>query len=170
MLLKANNISHLGPQFPTFISHNSATSPDNFFSNKHNYINTLTEPGDITTSDHIPVILTVSTRPIYIKTKESCQYNKAKWEDFKEILNNKFTERNLNNFTIDEIDQELNSWMRTVKYAMNKTIPKRSHKPIYQTVTTPQIQQLEREYNTLRHNATLHGWTQNIQRTHTYQA
>ncbi len=166
-LIDQGNLIHLGPQFPTYISHNAATNPDKVFTNKHNYLNTLIEPGNITTSDHIPIILTLSTRPIYIKTKEFFQYNKANWEQFKEILSDKITVKNLDNYTTNEIDNEVNSWIKTVKDAMNKTIPKSSHMPVYQTVTTPHIKQIERDYNTLRNYAATYGWTHNIYREHT---
>ncbi len=166
-LINQGKLIHLGPHFPTFLCHNAATSPDKVFSNKHNYLNTLIEPGNITTSDHIPIIFTVSTKPIYIKTKETLQYKKANWEQFKEILNDKITIKNLDNCSKQEIDQEVSTWFTTVKDAMNRIIPKTTYKPIYQTTTTPHIKHLEYEYNTLRNNATLNGWTYDTFREHT---
>ncbi len=166
-LINQGSLIHLGPQFPTYISHNAATTPDRVFTNKHNYLNTFIEPGNITTSDHIPVILTVSTTPIYIKTKEILQYKRADWDKFTEILNEKLNVKNLNNFTAEAIDEEVTNWIETVKDTMDKTIPKSKFKPVYQTITTPQIKQLEAEYNNLRNNALTQGWTYNAYREHT---
>ncbi len=141
--ISEGRLIHLGPHFPTLFRQTTATSPDKVFCNKHNYLNTFIQQGDITSSDHIPVLLTVSTRPIYLKSKETYQYNRANWEKFQEILNDRIEIKTLNN------------------YASVHT-----HKPIYQTVTTPYIKQLEIEYNTLRNNAVTHGWTNNTYREH----
>lgn len=54
---------HLGPHSPTYIGHNSATTPDKTFSNKHHYLNYITEPGKLTISDPLPVIFNLSTTP-----------------------------------------------------------------------------------------------------------
>ncbi len=55
-LINQGKIIHLGPHFPTFFSHKSQTNPDKIFANKHHYLNIICEPGEITTSDHLPVI------------------------------------------------------------------------------------------------------------------
>ncbi len=165
-LKEQGNLIHLGSQFPTYISHNTATNPDKVFSNKHNYLSTLIELGDITTSDHIPVILTVSTTPIYIKAKESFQYTKGNWEKFKGILNDKLTVKNLDNCTTYDFDQKFTNWINTFKHAMDESIPKCTHKPKYQIITTP-VRELERDYNILRNTATTHGWAHITYREHT---
>ena len=166
-LINQGKLIHLGPQFPTFIRQESATNPDKIFSNKHNYLNTYIEHGNITSSDHIPIILTVSTKPIFIKTKENYQFKRADWDKFQQILDDKVTEKNLNNSNVNQIEMEMSNWMNAVKYAMNQTIPKNTHKPLYQTKSTPQIRQLEHEYSTLRANAEINGWTQERYRLHT---
>ena len=69
-LINQVKLIHIGPHFPTYFTHNSATNPDKIFSNKHHYLNCICEQGDITTSDNIPVILKFSTTPfITAKTK-----------------------------------------------------------------------------------------------------
>lgn len=62
-LINQGKLIHLGPHFPTFFSHNSSTNPDKVFSNKHHYLNCISEPGEITTSDHLPIIFKLSTTP-----------------------------------------------------------------------------------------------------------
>ena len=166
-LINQGNLIHLGPQFPTFIRHESATNPDKVFSNKHNYLNTFIEQGNITSSDHIPIVLTVSTRPIYVKRSETYQYKRANWEQFKQILERKITIKTLNNYNIEQIEEEMNDWINTVKETMDKTIPKTTYIPTYQTISTPQIRQLEQLYNTLRSNAETNGWTYERYRQHT---
>ncbi len=81
-LIDNGNLIHLGPHFNTYFKHNVASKPDKVFTNKHNYLNTLIEPGDITTSDHIPVTLTISTEPILKEKPETYNYNNADWNFF----------------------------------------------------------------------------------------
>ena len=78
---------HLGPYFPTFLRMNSATIPDKNFCNKYHFLNYISEPGEITTSDHIPIIFRLSTKPFTIETPLFYNTKKANWELFKETLN-----------------------------------------------------------------------------------
>ena len=110
----------------------------------------------------------MSTKPIFVKTKESYQYKRADWDKFKQILDEKITVKNLNNFNLHQIEEEMSNWLNTVKDAMNQTIPKTTHKPFYQIKSTPQIRQLERDYSTLRANAEVNGWTHERYRLHTH--
>ena len=55
-LINQGKLVHLGPHFPTYLSRNSTTNPDKIFSNKHHYLNCICEPGEVTSSDHLPVI------------------------------------------------------------------------------------------------------------------
>ncbi len=67
-LINQGRMIHLSPHFPTFYSHNSTTNPDKIFTNKHHYLNCICEPGETTTSDHLPVIFKLSTKP-FMKEK-----------------------------------------------------------------------------------------------------
>lgn len=62
-LINQGILLHLGPHFPDFINYGAATNPDKIFSNKHHYLNSISEPGNITTSDHIPIIFKLSSKP-----------------------------------------------------------------------------------------------------------
>lgn len=46
-----------GPHFPTFISHGAAITHDKIFAKKHHYLNTTSEPGNITTRSHTNYLL-----------------------------------------------------------------------------------------------------------------
>ena len=82
-LINWGRMLHIGPHFSTFFSHNSSTNPDNFFSNKHHYLNCICKPGDITTSDHLPVIFQLSTRPFLTEKQQTYEMHKADWDIFK---------------------------------------------------------------------------------------
>ncbi len=62
---------------------------------------------------------------------------------------------------MQEVEEETIKWMRTVKDTMNKTIPIKTHKRITNLVITQEIKDLEREFNTLKKAAEVHGWTIN---------
>lgn len=63
-LTNNGTLKHIGPQFPTFISHNAATTPDIILTNSRTYHNTHITQGALTASDHLPIILTISAKPI----------------------------------------------------------------------------------------------------------
>ncbi len=69
-LINQGKMIHLDPHFPTFFTQNSSINPDKIFSIKHHYSNCTTEPGEITTSDHIPIIFKLSTIPIIIEKRK----------------------------------------------------------------------------------------------------
>ncbi len=160
-LINQGKLMHIGPHFPTFIRQGTATNPDKVFTNKHCYHNTHLEPGNVTSSDHLPIILKISTKPFYHKQKETYQFHKADWDYFKNILENNIEVTTLNNYTPAQIENEVNKWLITVKTAMEKSIPRSTYRPTYQTPSTPQIRTLEREFNELSKNAQTHGWTIN---------
>lgn len=158
-LVNQGILMHLGPHFPTFISHGAATTPDKIFANKHHYLNTICEPGNITTSDHIPIILQISTMPFIIQQPPVYKYHKADWDAFQKILDSKIHISNMDHSNIQQIDTELDKWMDTVVHTMDKVIPKTNFKRSYQLKITPEIQQLQRIFNDLKRNAEVNGWT-----------
>ncbi len=150
---------HVGPHFPTYIGHGTATSPDKIFCNTHHYLNSISEPGQITTSDHLPIIFKLSTKPFLIKQQTIYNFSRANWELFEEILYDKIKLNSLNNCTMQEVEEETIKWMTTVKDTMNKTIPTKTHKRITNLVITQEIKDLEREFSTLKKVAEVHSWT-----------
>ncbi len=120
-LINQGKMLHLGPHFPIFVSATSATSPDKIFSNKHHYLNCLSEPGEITTSDHIPIILRIAITPFIVETPPTYNTKKANWELFRETLNNRTQVNNLNSCNLEQIETATNKWMKTVKKATDKS-------------------------------------------------
>ena len=159
-LINQGKLLHLGPHFKTFIRSGSASSPDKIFCNKHSYLNTIIEQGNITASDHLPIIFKLSTKPFYIKQTETYRMGRADWELFKKTLDNKIT-KNLQNSTKEQLEHETKKWLNIVRQAMDIAIPKTTYKPIYQIHTTPEIKQLERLYAILKNNAEKNGWNRN---------
>ena len=158
-LIDEGKLLHLGPHFPTFIRQNSASTPDMIFSNKHHYLNIYSEAGNITSSDHLPIILRLSTSPIYVKQEEKIITKKANWTVFKNTLDNNMKNNSLDNLTITEIENEVQAWLVNVKQAMRAGIPRSKHRKIVQMKTNSQIKRLETMYRTLKDQASIYGLT-----------
>lgn len=98
--MKNGKAIHLGPNFPTYFSHNNASSPDIAIANNKITHNITINPGPITTSYHIPVIITLTATAITIPTNPTPNKWKADREKLKDDINQKMDniiiEQNMN--------------------------------------------------------------------------
>ena len=85
-MINNNLVTHWGPEFPTLVRREG--KPDISLSNKKAFLNMAIENGKITTSDHLPVIVILSTKAIS-KVEERMNYNKADWEKYKRLIEDK---------------------------------------------------------------------------------
>ena len=83
-LIQQHKIIHLGPDFRTYVHGNGG--PDIVFSNRIAFLNYAIERGSLTTSDHFPVILNLSTKPIIKRIESKRRLHKTNWETFKNNL------------------------------------------------------------------------------------
>ena len=104
-LIDRNIAKHLGPDCPTLIGRNG--KPDIVLSNRHNFLNMVIEAGSITSSDHPPLIIKISTKPIIKEKQSSLNHKKADWEKFQKTIKENITLTNMNNKTKADIDHEL---------------------------------------------------------------
>ena len=127
-------LSCLGPEFPTFIAHQGKGTPDIALCNRHANLNISLKQGPLTTSDHLPIYIIISTKPIQIRCREKLDFNRANWKKFEEIVQNNMLNIDINDnshLTKHQIDQEINKWFENIKNAIDQAIPKVS------TVTLP---------------------------------
>lgn len=150
---------NLGPNFPTFFTHNSTSSPDKALSNKHNYVNCICEPGDVTTSDHLPIIFELSTVPFLKEKPKTLKIHKADWDLFQHKLDQQINVSDLEGDTPEQIEVATSTWIKAVKNAMDVAIPKSNYQYIYQLKTTPEVKHLENQYKIIREFASHFGWT-----------
>ena len=79
-LIARDKIVLLGPDFRTFVHRNG--KPDIVFSNRNAFLNYAIERRTLTSSDHFPVILKLSTKPIVkIVEKKRC-LKRTNWDIF----------------------------------------------------------------------------------------
>lgn len=144
ILMEQNKCLCLGPNFPTFISHNSATNPDIVLSNRAVFHNIHLKPGPITPSDHIPIIAIISANPIQIPIKPRKSFHNADWTAYQRKMHHlKLPTEDFP--TLEEIDNNVHIFNSTVIAAAEATIPKIHHRTIpgiKQTDTTKLLQVL----------------------------
>lgn len=114
-----------GPDFPTLRV--GRGKPDMIFTNTHANLNYLIEKGNLTTSDHLPIIFKISSRPIKIADREHYKTKRMDWLHFKNHIQNQYTtnpfieQDNLSQF---DINNSLSSWLNKIKTAREETVPK----------------------------------------------
>lgn len=67
-LINQNLIQYLEPDFKTYISMMGTGIPVIFLGNNNIYFNYSITQGELTSSDHLPLIIKISTKPIKLKT------------------------------------------------------------------------------------------------------
>lgn len=124
-IVNQGRATFLGPNFPTLKV--GRGKPDMIFTNMHANLNYQIEQGNLTTSDHLPIIFTISSRPIKIADKEYYKTKRMDWLQFKNHIQNQYRENPFieqDDLTQFDINSNLDSWMNKIKMAREATVPK----------------------------------------------
>ena len=146
-LMRHNICKHLGPDFDTLIHSRNKGRPDIILgNNKANMYNAIYQ-GGLTTSDHIPVIVELSTQPIMIKIKPRWNLKRTNLTTFKENIatkmsNNENEIRNKTNIT--------KKWLEDIKDEIERNTPKVEYKLIPEIKESDRLKLLEQHYTRLR--------------------
>ncbi len=166
--LRHRTARHIGPQFPTYYGPLTATSPDIILTNSNNFLFHSIIPGPLTSSDHIPVIMDISTSPILTPTTASYVLHRTDWDAFQSDHDLQMTDHpDVSYGTLEDIDDALDRWTRTVKDAVARHVPQKTYRktpgprPSRNTILT-QIQ-----FQALRDRAARTGWTTTDYRRYT---
>ena len=128
-LVQQGKLMHLGPDFPTFVTHNSATSPDIVLCNRRCHHNILIERGPLTASDHLPIIITVDTGIIKVPISPKLQIYKTDWNSFREEIG-QYNQYMPTSPSLEEIDKTVKDWTETIQNALKKYCPTAQTKSI----------------------------------------
>ena len=159
-LLLDRTLQHIGPHFPTYYAHNTATTPDIILTNYRTYHNIHITQGPLTTSDHIPIIADIATTPIQIPTSPRPNFTAANWTRFTQDIESALTNTpDIQHATLEEIDSTLEHWYNTIHRATTRNIPTTHHKTLSGTTPNHTAQFITAQYTALRDNAQIHGWT-----------
>lgn len=157
-LLQNRLIQHIGPEFPTFYTQRRGTTPDIMLTNYRTYHNTNITPGPLTTSDHIPIILTISTTPILIPVNPRPNYKKANWEKFEATVTNSLSNDNLNNSIIETIDSAVENWHQAIERATQESIPTTFYKSLPSPIHSDTTKLLMTIFSGLQTYSRVNGW------------
>ena len=131
-LINNNLIDYIGPEFPTLVYHRAIGRPDMILSNKNCFMNYSIKEGELTTSDHIPVIMTLATKPIVKANREIYQFHKTDWDKFKEVATGKLLEHERQNDRTNRpknkeyIETEIEEWHNIIKQTKEEVVPKKT--------------------------------------------
>ena len=107
--------------------------PDIILRNSLGFFNYAITEGELTTSDHIPVLFTISTASVMKVNTPRKLYNETNWDSVKEKLTIDITNmkqrmnliqnhRNIDKVTIDE---EVRNWTEVVKRRIDDDTPQK---------------------------------------------
>ena len=148
-LSQLKRLRFLGPDFPTCYSHNGSGRPDLILSNRqtlpfHHHIS----PGPICGSDHIPIILKVSSNPIAIPSPPMADYKSTNWEDFRTTLANIHQPSQLDGQHHTDIDTAIERLHNDILTTADRHIPKKRHKIYRDFIPSIRTQRLSICYRT----------------------
>lgn len=162
-LLTQNTIQHLGPHFPTFLCHTNATTPDIILANNNIYHNINISQGPLTASDHLPIVMTIATKPIPIPIPPRPNFKRANWNRFKQDLTEKLPDPSLPpHQTLEEIDETITNWFTDVNNAVSSNIPSTRHRTIHQMTTSHLTRTLIIQYTAIQRQYERHGWSRDL--------
>lgn len=162
-LYRHKKLSFLGPDFPTVYTENGSGRPDLVFANQQfNQFHYHIQPGPLSGSDHIPVLMSISTNPIIIPSTPRFNYNRANWEGFTNTLSNTHIDNTYEGKHNSFIDNQLDFLHTSIQTAANAHIPKTSYSIKYSFTPSIRSQRLLICYNTrFEHNKHNYGYIKN---------
>ena len=158
--------THMGPEFNTLV--NRRGRPDILLCNRHHNLNTAIIEGDITSSDHIPIVIKLATVPILKESKKIKDYKNVDWEEFKIKIENKIIRQKeeipLDGERVDreKIDIAIKTWTDDIVETMDELIPLKMAYKFIKPPDSDLIKILEMSYETLRDK---NHWTLDDRRT-----
>ena len=166
-MIDNNLLQHLGPNFPTYFSTTTCSTPDLILGNKNIYHNHMIEQGPATASDHIPIIFTITTKKITIPTTPRYCFKNVGWELFQSTIEYTINEAvPPDQATPAQIDTSTESWFNIITNAMQAYIPKTNTITTNKAISNPTTRNIQYYINNLMIQASLSGWTQSKLRTY----
>ena len=124
-IFDTKRLHYIGPDFFTSFTHRGKGRPDLVFGNRAALAyHTHLQPGPNIGSDHIPIIIKISTSPILNKERPIFRYKQADWESFKSTLADQNFQFNLDGLPSQTIDMCWNFIFSSISSTMLSTIPR----------------------------------------------
>lgn len=129
-LINNNMIRYLGPNFKTLTNRRGA--PDIVLTNRAATLNIDITEGNITTSDHIPLIITIASVPIKIGTERRSHLKRANWDAYRLSIAEEMERiQQVDGIQQGQINEErinnrMERWEDAITTASRETIPQRT--------------------------------------------
>ena len=142
--LNSGKLIHLGPNFNTFHNALGSSTPDIVLANNKIYHNFTITQGPITSSDHLPIILNITTNKITRPIPSTLNTKVANWDNFvNEINTNTPTLSLTGQWNKEELDSKLDNWYTIIENAIDNNIPKKKSKLVIKPITSPQLRRIQ---------------------------
>ena len=162
-LMKARDLSFLGPSFQTFMSGNRKGKPDLAFGSRQlNLFHHHLFPGKPFGSDHIPIICSLQTVPHKILRPPKLNFNKFDSSKYKSTLEND-TLPNLNNKPALELDNLISNINNNIINATNNCTPISNIFTIKNYIPNPLIVQKLKQFQSAYTSHCNFGFPSNFQ-------
>ena len=151
--IEHGKLKRLGPNFPTVFTHNSTqgTAPDILLCNRSTYHNFHHRCLPATCSDHLPIQITIASKPIFkINHKEDTK--NANWNGYAESIKNNSSVINLRNQHLPPIEAEkhLLEFISNIQKAREEFIPRPPIVTRPFIPTSPKFRRLSKVLNNLQ--------------------
>ena len=161
-LIRRGVATFLGPDFPTFLG-GQAGKPDIILANRQAHLNYTIQAGELTSSDHLPLILTLATKGIVIPVPPRPCLKRANWDGFQAHINREVGRlRNNEEGVLKDVayvDGRMLNWYDLLKEAMMGHIPTTHYRIVYAPVDSQLLKQLQLRFDLMHAQANAFGWT-----------
>ena len=128
-LSRLKRLRFLGPDFPTTFTYAGTGRPDLIFSNRQSLLfHHHVSHGPPCGSDHIPLILKISSNPITIPSPPRFDFNSADWDNFQTTLTETHQPTQLDGQSYTKIDDAVERLHTNIISSANRHIPKKQYK------------------------------------------
>ena len=129
-LIEDGRVEKLGPHFSTYVGYQGSGRPDLVLTNGRQHHCHLISPGPVTTSDHLPIILDISSDAITIPAPRRYVYRRANWPSFTKAVEEATTPLQLDGQPTAAIEEAVKDWYDNLQQAKDANIPQVQHRTL----------------------------------------
>lgn len=147
-LLALGRLRHLGPDFNTYFLGTKSGKPDVVLSNRYAHHNIRLEPGEVTSSDHIPIEMRVSSSPIQIPIRPRKATGKANWQQFSTLCQ-ELVVGDLVGCDRKGVDGRIGGFLQQMARIVDKVTPVIRYRTLPSSEVTPEVVALMQQLHEL---------------------
>ena len=157
-LVYRNRLNYIGPAFDTYFHNNGSSRPDCVLTNNKFFHNYNIQPAGLTLTDHLTMLTTISTEPLFVRCPQFENLSQTNWTKFKNLLEDK-PEINLDGQPIEKIDENLDTIYDQLENARKECTPIIIVKRQNQLLKTNKFKRLTKILDYYARQLRIHGKT-----------